>query len=132
MSSWGVVRGCRSAAFSEKLNPPRLPPGWDRGSAVRDGQTPGGRAEGPGARREAHGTRSRRAVRAEGQPVGPRKNEPAAASPAAALLSPEALSGTAYLGEERVGRPGHGDSGAVVTGEARALGCRRNGGREPR
>lgn len=43
--------------------------------------------------------------------------------PAAGFLFPDAPSGTAYPGGEKVGRPGRRDRDAVVTGEARALGA---------
>lgn len=78
-----AVRGCRSAAFYAELNPPLLPPGWDRPSAVRGGQRRGGRAQRAGG--AAGGARD--SVRAGDAGRGSVvwvswKNEPVASSPA--------------------------------------------------
>lgn len=64
--------GCRPTAFREELSPLRLPPGWDHPSAVRGGAEAGreGGASGPGARREAHGTRGGHRVSSGGSLEG--------------------------------------------------------------
>lgn len=61
-----AVRGCRSAAFYEERNPPLLPPGWHRPSAVRGGRRRGGKAERAGG--AAGGARD--SVRAGGRFCG--------------------------------------------------------------
>lgn len=60
--------GCRSAAFYEEFNPPRLPPGWDRRSAVRGGAQAGrgGGAERAGGAAGGAGAGSRLGARAGG------------------------------------------------------------------